>query len=352
MVGETGNWTIDRTNDDRETIGMQTRPLGSSGIEASVVGLGTWAIGGWMWGGVEEAEAIQAIQANVAAGGNLIDTAPVYGFGRSEEIVGKAIRGRREQVVLASKCGLIWDAAKGVHFFDSGAAGIGVGEANYHVYRYLGPESIRREVEASLRRLQVDCIDLMQTHWQDGSTPIADSMACLLDLQRQGKIRAIGVSNVTPEQLDSYVAAGPVASVQELYSMLDRDQEAKLLPVCRHLGCAFLAYSPLAQGLLTGKIGPERVFPDGDQRRRKPRFSVENRQRVAAMLAQFQPVADRHRLTLSQLAIAWTVHQPGVTHALVGARTPEQALENAAAGNVRLTAEDLAQMAAALANFA
>jgi methylglyoxal reductase len=324
---------------------MQYRELGRSGIQASVVGLGTWAIGGWMWGGTEEGEAIKAIQAGVDAGCNLVDTAPAYGFGCSEEIVGRAIRGRRDRVVLASKCGLVWDGTDGQHFFDSGAGNIGEGEIKYRVYRYLGRASVRREVEASLRRMRVDCIDLMQTHWQDPTTPISETMAELLKLQTEGKLRAIGACNLTAAQLETYSAAGLLAVDQELYSMLDRKKEQDLLPVCREKHIAFLAYSPLAQGLLTGRVGPEREFPVGDQRRNNPRFSVENRRRVVKMMQAFQPVADKHRVTLSQLTIAWTVHQSGVTHALVGARSPRQALENANAGALVLDAADLQLMA-------
>lgn len=326
---------------------MQMRALGESGIEASVVGLGTWVTGGWMWGGAEESESIRAIQAAIDAGISLVDTAPVYGFGRSESIVGKALQGRRDRVVLATKCGLVWDTDKGDFFFKSSADVVGGGDA-YTVHRYLGPDSIAREVEASLKRLRVECIDLMQTHWQETTTPIAETMEALVKLQQEGKIRAIGASNTTTEQLEAYRAAGPLAACQEKFSMLDREREADHFPYCRERKVAFLAYSPLAQGLLTGKVGPDREFEEGDQRRGSPRFSVENRERIAAMLAAFQPVADKHGLTLGQLAIAWTVHQPGCGHALVGARTVAQAEENAKAGAAQLDAEDLATMQAAI----
>jgi aryl-alcohol dehydrogenase-like predicted oxidoreductase len=194
---------------------MRYRPLGASGIEASVVGLGAWAIGGWMWGGADEADSIRCIQAAVDLGVNLIDTAPVYGFGKSEEIVGKAIKGRRDKVVVATKCGLVWHTDKGQFFFKSSEENIGVGEDIYTVHQYLGPECIRYEVELSLKRLQVDTIDLYQTHWQESTTPIADTMAELLKLKHEGKIRAIGVSNATTEHMDEYRAVG----------VLDCDQE-------------------------------------------------------------------------------------------------------------------------------
>ena len=327
---------------------MQYRTLGASGVNASVVGFGAWAIGGWMWGGVDEAAAIAAIHAGIDAGMCLIDTAPVYGFGTSETIVGKAIRGRRDKVVLATKCGLVWHLAKGQHFFNSDEHQVNQESDEHSVYRYLGPDSIAYEIEQSLKRLGVETIDLYQTHWQEETTPIGDTMAALLKLKEQGKIRAIGVSNATPEQMDQYGAKGVVDSDQERFSMLDRGHEAAQLPYVAEHNIAYLAYSPLAQGMLTGKIGPDRTFADGDQRQQRPRYSVENRQKVAALLDEFAPIAAAHDITLAQLTIAWTVHQPGCTHALVGARNPAQALENAAAGDVELSAAELETMRQAI----
>lgn len=311
---------------------MQHRQLGSSGIETSVVGLGTWAIGGWMWGGTDEAAAIQAIHASIEAGVNLIDTAPAYGLGLSEEVVGKAIVDRRDKVVLATKCGLVWHGAGGNHFFD---------QAGRPVHRYLGAESIRYELEQSLKRLNTDYIDLYQTHWQDPTTPIAETMQTLLDLKQEGKIRAIGVSNISPEELAAYQEVGQLDSAQERYSMLDRDIETTLLPYCREHNISMLSYSSLSLGLLTGKIGPDREFSGDDQRIENPRFSVENRRKIAAMLAQFKPIAQARELTLAQLVIAWTIAQPGITFALCGARNARQAVENARAGRITLTADEL-----------
>jgi len=299
--------------------------LGASGIEASVIALGAWAIGGWPWGGTDEKDAIDAIRAGLDAGMNFIDTAPAYGLGLSEEIVGKAIEGRREEAVIATKCGLEWHVEKGTRFFV---------ENGTPVYRYLGAESIRYEVEQSLKRLRTDYIDLYQTHWQDSTTPISETMEALLRLKEEGKIRAIGVSNATVEQLEEYKKVGTVDSDQERYSMLDRGIENGLLPYCRKHNIAMLAYSPLAQGLLTGKVGPGREFPEGDMRRGDLRFGVENRAKVAKMLEEFGAIADHYNITLAQLALAWTVSQPGLTHALAGARNPQQALENAKAGDV------------------
>ena len=330
---------------------MQYRSLGKSGIEAAVVGLGAWAIGGWMWGGADEAESIRAIHAAIDAGMNLIDTAPVYGFGRSEEVVGKAIRDRRDKVVLATKCGLVWHEERGELFFASDEKHP-TEDGQIKVHRYLAPGTIRHEVEWSLKRLGTDCIDLLQTHWQDSTTPIVATMHTLMELKKEGKIRAIGCSNATPAQMDEYRAAGQLDVDQELFSMLDRRQERENLPYCAKYKIAFLAYSPLAQGLLTGKIGPERAFQDGDQRRGKPRFSSENRQKIQRLVDTFCPIAEGHGVSVGQLAIAWTVSQKGCTHALVGARTARQAAENAKAGAVELTTGELQAMGKAIEEHA
>ncbi len=309
------------------------RPIGINGPLASTVALGTWAIGGDDWGGSDETLAIEAIHASLDAGINLIDTAPVYGFGLSEEIVGRAIAGRRDQVVLATKCGLIWGGTEGQFFFPSPRGPI---------HRYQAPTAIRGELERSLRRLGTDYIDLYQTHWQDDTTPIADTMGELLKLRDEGKIRAIGVSNVTPSQLLEYTALGVVASAQEGYSMVDREQEPELMPLCERLGVSLLAYSPLAMGLLSGKITADRVFPVGDMRRGNARFAPTVLAAVNAFLAKIAPVAEGHGITLAQLVFAWTLTRPAITHVLCGARDAKQARENAAAGRVVLSADEVA----------
>ncbi|MDR3211921.1 MAG: aldo/keto reductase [Planctomycetota bacterium] len=333
---------------------MQQRELGSSGIMASVIGFGAWAIGGWMWGGSDDQAAVEAIHTAIDNGINLIDTAPIYGFGHSEEVVGKALKGGwRNKAVLASKCGLVWEGNRGEHFFDSSDGIVEENDnpqAKRHVYRYLGAQSIRQEVENSLRRLGTDHIDVMQTHWQDPTTPIEKSMEELLRLKEEGKIRAIGCSNATPANMDSYRSLGPLDVDQEKYSLLDREREADNLPYCQQHRVAFFAYSPLAQGLLTGKIGPERKFSPTDQRANDPRFSLDNRQKVAAFLRELTPVREKHGITTGQLVAAWTVAQPGLSHALLGARTQEQVVENAAAGAVQLTPEDREFIKRAIAN--
>jgi methylglyoxal reductase len=311
---------------------MITREIGRSGIEASAIGLGTWAIGGWMWGGTDEAASVAAIQASIDEGVSLIDTAPAYGQGVAEEIVGKAIRGRREAVVLATKCGLVWHTRKGNHFFDYDGR---------PVHRHLGRESIVHEVEQSLRRLGTDHIDLYITHWQDPTTPVEETVAALQDLKRQGKIRAIGASNLSVAELDAYVAAGGLDAIQEEYSMVKRGIERTLLPVCLRDGISVLSYSSLALGLLSGRIGPERVFSGDDLRRDNPRFSIANREKVARLMARIAPIAAAHEATPAQIVIAWTIRQPGIMFSLCGARNPDQARENARAGRIRLSDTDI-----------
>lgn len=311
---------------------MKKRKLGSSNIEASVIGLGTWAMGGWMWGGTDELASIKAIQASLDAGITLIDTAPAYGLGKAEILVGKAIHGRRNKVVLASKCGLVWHTKQGRHFFD---------EAGKPVHRFLGGTSIRYELEESLRRLQTDYLDLYFTHWQDPTTPVSETMKTLLDLKKEGKIRAIGISNVTLDVLNAYMKVGTVDCIQEQYNMLHRDIEATLLPTCVANNVSTLSYSSLALGLLSGKIGPERTFQGDDLRKNDPRFSLENRKKLIPFFAGLTSIAEHYHLSVAQLVIAWTIAQRGITYALCGARNAGQAVENAKAGDVSITATDL-----------
>ena len=318
---------------------MHTRSIGSSGIEASVVGLGTWAIGGWMWGGTDETSSVAAIRTSLDEGVSLIDTAPAYGQGLAEEIVGKAIKGRRDEVVLATKCGLVWHTQQGNHFFDY---------ASGPVHRHLGEESIAYEVEQSLKRLGTDHIDLYLTHWQDPTTPIADTMEALVALKDHGKIRAIGASNLSVPELQAYVASGALDAIQEEYSMLERGIETTLLPITVQHGVATLSYSSLALGLLTGTIGPERTFAGDDQRRDNPRFSLGNRTKVAQLMETICPIAAARDATMAQIVIAWTLAQPGITFALCGARTAEQAHENAAAGRVVLSDDEIATISTAV----
>jgi len=317
---------------------MLTRTIGASGISASAIGLGTWAIGGWMWGGTDEAQSIDTIRASIDEGVSLIDTAPAYGKGLSEEIVGKAIKGRRDKVVLATKLGLVWHTKKGNHFFDYDGA---------PVHRYLGADSVVYEVEQSLRRLGTDHIDHYITHWQDPTTPVTETMEALDRLKTQGKIRSIGASNVSVADVEAYLAAGQLDAVQQEYSMVARDMEQDLLPFSAENNVSVLSYSSLALGLLSGKIGPDRVFTGDDQRKDNPRFSLGNRRKVAALMEAIRPIAEAHDAGEAQIVIAWTLQQPGITFSLCGARSPQQARENAQAGRIRLSGQEINQISEA-----
>lgn len=322
---------------------MKYRPLGKSGIEASVVGFGAWAIGGWMWGGTKKNDPEGAIRAAIDHGINLIDTAPMYGYGHSEELVGAALKGIRDKVVLATKCGMVWYKNEGDKFFDASETGEAESEVDkkYEVYINLRPAMIRYEIEESLRRLKTDRIDLYQTHWQDSTTRTEDAMAELLLLKQEGKIRAIGCSNATMEQMGRYWSVGQLDTDQEQYSMLQRQHEADNLPYCHKHQVAFLAYSPMALGILSGKIDSNHQFGEGDVRRGNPWYQKENRSKVDALLDVIRSVAEGKGITVAQTVIAWTVAQPGCTHALVGARNPDQAIANAKAGEVELTQDEV-----------
>ncbi|MDA4846637.1 aldo/keto reductase [Hoeflea poritis] len=317
---------------DRTAGDQLKRRIGGSDIEASAIGLGTWAIGGWMWGGTDETKSIRAIQASIDEGITLIDTAPAYGQGLAETIVGKALKGRRDKVVLATKCGLVWHTQQGNHFFDY---------EGVPVHRYLGRDAIIHEVEQSLKRLGTDVIDHYITHWQDPTTPVAETMETLETLKTQGKIRSIGASNTAPEEVRAYLAAGQLDAIQEEYSMVKRDIETSLVPLCLENNVSVLSYSSLALGLLSGKIGPDRVFEGDDQRKDNPRFSTANREKVARLMTAITPIAEAHGATNAQIVIAWTLQQPGITFSLCGARDEKQAVENAKAGRLRLSASDI-----------
>ena len=315
---------------------MELRQLGKSDLKVTPVVFGAWAIGGWFWGGTDDAEAVTAIRAAVDAGINTIDTAPMYGFGHSEEIVGKALKGIRDKVIVATKCGLRWNRTDGDFHF------VAQDEQNrsHRIYKVLKPDSIIEECELSLKRLNVDVIDLYQCHWPDTTTPIADTMGALMKLKEQGKIRAIGVSNFTPAMMRECLTTAPLASDQPKYSLLAREIEADVLPFCRENGIGVIVYSPLAQGLLTGKVTMDRQFAPGDLRVNTPWFQPQNRQRVLDALGRIRPIADAHRATLGQVAINWVINTPGVTSAIVGARNAAQVRENVHAAEFRLSEEE------------
>ena len=322
---------------------MRYRKLGPSGIEASVVGFGAWVTGGGAWWGgpPDDAESERALRAALDAGITLIDTAPAYGFGHSEEVVGRVVRGCRDRVVLATKCGLWWQDGRGAPFVEADGR---------LLRRSLHPDTIRIELEQSLKRLDTDRIDLYQLHWPTAppeSTPVADTLACLMDLRRQGKIRAIGVCNVTLDELKAHRAAGEVTSDQFRYSLLWRPPEQDILPYCREQGLATLTYMSLEQGLLAGKVGMDRVFKPGEFRTNEawnPWFKIENRGRILGLLAGWKGLATKYACPLARLVIAWTLAQPGVTHVLCGTRKVEQAVENARGADLELAAEDMQRM--------
>ncbi len=322
---------------------MRRRQLGQSDLEVPVVTFGAWAIGGWGWGGTDDARdaaAVDAMKRAIDAGMDAIDTAPVYGFGHSERLVAEAIRGRRDKVTVMTKAGLRWDDERGEVAFEGEDDR---GEPR-KIYFNSRPDSVRHEVEQSLARLGVDAIDLLQIHWPDPTTPIADTMGALVDLCREGKVRAIGVSNYSSEQLEeARVALGdvPLASDQPRYNLIRRDAE-EVLSYTREHGIGIVAYTPLEQGLLTGKVPADRDFPENDGRAQRPSFRREIRAKVNATLDDVvAPIAAAHGATLAQVCLAWVIDQPGVTSAIAGARTPEQVDENAGAGALELTAAEL-----------
>ncbi len=329
---------------------MKFRTLGKSDIEASVVAMGAWAIGGGAsWGDkIADGEAKNTIAAAFDSGINFFDTAPAYGDGHSEQLLGEVIQGRRDKFVIASKCGLWRDDERGSYFceFEGGP-----------LYRSLRPDTIAIEIERSLKYLKTDYIDLYQTHWpaiEPDKTPIADTMAALLKLVDQGKIRSIGVCNVSTEELEENVSCGPIVSNQFRYSMLFRDPEKDVLPLCRKHGLSTLTYMSLEQGLLTGKVTMESVFKEGDFRANadwNPWYLPQNRSRVIAMLEGWKPLCDALGCSMVQLVIAWTLKQEGVTHVLAGARRPEQIMQNAAAGDLDLDEATLVAMDRDLADL-
>lgn len=333
---------------------MRRRPLGASGLEVPVVSLGAWAVGGWYWGGADDETSIAAVRAAVEAGMCAVDTAPIYGFGRSERVLGRALAGR-DDVLWMTKCGLVWDDPDGggEFFFEDellDERGRATGR-RVRVHRNSRPDSIRRECERSLARLGIERIDLYQVHWHDGTTPVEETMGVLVDLYREGKIRAVGVSNYWPEVLERAVAAlgdVPLASNQPRYNLVHRHSERDVLPWALEHGVGTLAYSPLEQGLLSGKVREGRRFVAGDRRPGRASFRPENLRAINAVLDQVvAPIAAAHGATVGQTCLAWTIDQPGVTSVLAGARSPEQARENAAAGALLLSAAERSTIRAA-----
>lgn len=326
---------------------MEYRKLGNSDVEISAIAFGAWAIGGWMWGGTDHQAAREAILKSLELGVTTIDTAPVYGFGLSEEIVGEALVGRRQEVQLLTKFGLRWEGTDGEFYFDSADA-----QGNpVKIYKFSGKQSVIRECEASLKRLRTDYIDLLQIHWPDSTTPISETMEACQLLIDQGKIRAAGVSNYSAAQMREALQTLPIVSNQVPYSMVLRKIEEEVVPLAIERNVGILAYSPLQRGLLTGKMRPGQAFGAGDHRDGNRFFSDTNIERVNAFLATIKPLADDKGATLSQLVLRWTIEQPGITCALAGARNAEQAATNAKAIEVSLSPSEMEFIQAGLAKL-
>jgi len=286
---------------------MEFITINGTDLRTSRIGLGTWAMGGWMWGGADEEESIRTIHTALDKGINLIDTAPVYGFGRSEEIVGHAVEqwGGREKVIIATKVGLEWH--DGV------------------VFRNATRERINREIEDSLRRLRTSYIDLYQIHWPDPSAPIGDTADAMRRLLEQGKIRAIGVSNFSPEQMDAFRAVAPLHTNQPPYNLFERQIEQEVLPHTRRNSIGTLAYGALCRGLLSGKMRPDSEFSGDDLRKVDPKFRPPRYAQYLRAVERLDSFArEKYGKRVIHLAMRWLLDQPGVNAALWGARHPQQ----------------------------
>lgn len=304
---------------------MEYKTIARTQMNVSRIAQGTWAIGGWMWGGTDERESIRTIHAALDKGINLIDTAPVYGFGVSEEIVGKAIeeRGNSDKVFIATKVGLEWH--------------------NGSVTRNSSPERIRKEIRDSLRRLRTDYIDIYQVHWPDLAVPIEDAARTMQALFREGLIRAIGVSNYSPEQMNRFMSVSELHTVQPPYNLFERQIESDVLPYVREKNLSAFAYGPLCRGLLTGTMRPDTKFTGDDLRLSDPKFQSPRFAQYLNAVRQLDELAQkRYGKHVMDLAVRWVLDQPGITSALWGARHPEEL--DAVAGTLdwKLDADTLA----------
>lgn len=300
---------------------MRYRTLGPDGLAVSIVGIGTWVTGGENWGPVDDRQSLLALDQALAEGINLIDTAPSYGSGHSERLVAKAIKGKRDRVLIATKCGLR----------KSG---------NRHEIS-LKPADIRNDLEGSLTRLRVETVDLYQCHWPDPHTPIEDTMGELIRLQHEGKIRYIGVSNFDQHLLQRALAVAPVISLQAQYSILERSIEKSVLPFCRDVGLGVMAYGALAGGVLSGKYTEPPAFKKNDARSFFYRYYREPQWgHVAAVIEQLSAIARERNKPTAQVALNWVIRQHGVTSAVVGLRSPAQAAVITGAATWELTAEE------------
>ena len=327
---------------------MEYRKLGNTDIEISAVTFGAWAIGGWMWGGQDHNDAIAAIRAAVDAGINSIDTAAIYGFGRSEELVAEAIAGRRDKLVILTKFGMRWDIeSEGTPRFETNTDD----GKPVSIYRHAPADSVLLECERSLKRLKTDYIDVYQIHWPAEIDPIEETYGACEKLLQQGKIRAVGVCNCSPEQMEQVNNVVPLVSSQPPYSMVLRDAENDVIPWCIDHNVGVVVYSPMQRGLLTGKITEDYKFADTDHRKGNIFFTPQNIRATNKFLAKIKPIADAHSATLAQLVINWTTRQPGITAALVGARNKTQAVENSKAMDFTLTDDELQKINTLLAGL-
>lgn len=318
---------------------MQTRNLGNSDLKITPVGYGAWAIGGsgWQfaWGSQNDNDSIAAIHRALELGVNWIDTAAVYGLGHSEEVVARALTSwSGSRPYIFTKCGLRWDERG-------------------QVQKVLARDSIRREVEDSLRRLAIDTIDLYQIHWppDPDSRALEEGWSTMADLQREGKVRWIGVSNFSAQQIQRAQAVAPVTSLQPPYSLIHREAEREILPYCQKHGIGVIVYSPMASGLLTGGMTRERIakLPDDDWRKEHPDFTEPNLSRNLALVECLEQIGKRHGRSPGEVAIAWTLHNPAVTGAIVGARDAKQAQGVMRAGDLHLSSDEVLEITEFLA---
>lgn len=317
---------------------MEYRTLGNTDLKISTITFGAWAAGGWMWGGSDSDQAIKAIRDAYDNGVTSIDTAPVYGQGASEEIVGRAIKDiPRDKVQILTKFGLRWDLEKGNFKFHSKNND---GE-EIDIYQYAGRESIKKEVEDSLKRLGTDYIDLYQIHWPDTTTPIQETFETVAELIKEGKVLQAGVCNYSVEQMQEAEKYVNLVSNQVPFSMVNRDIEKELVPFCCENGKSILAYSPMERGLLTGKMKPGQEFDEGDHRADNPYFTDDSISKTNAFLEKIRPLAKEKNATLAQLVLKWTIERPGITIALAGARNSEQSVQNAAAADLELSSGEI-----------
>jgi aryl-alcohol dehydrogenase-like predicted oxidoreductase len=317
---------------------MEYRKLGNTDLDFSVVTFGAWAAGGMMWGGTNHKASVDAMRASFDLGVTTFDTAPVYGMGYSEQLVGEAIKDiPREKVQILTKFGLSWDSTLGEYYFDT----VSNEGKPVRIFRNARKDVIIKECESSLKNLGTDYIDLYQIHWSDPTTPVSETMEAVAKLIEQGKVRYAGVCNYSVELMKEASKYVPIVSEQVPYSMVKRGIEAEIVPYCLSQGLGILAYSPLQRGLLTGKMHPGHTFEPNDSRIGQVWYKNENLKLINAFLKKLEPLAMEKNASIGQLVIRWTLEQPGITVALVGARNVDQAVQNACAAQIHLSSEEV-----------